>query len=329
MLIVGNGDDVHVGRHLLVAAGGRRGSAAELVDVRDAFRGSSALQKLLWRWDRRPVNLRRFSQGVVEQCRRFEPSAVITTGVSPIDTTCLKALRELGAWVVNYSTDDPFNRAHRAGWFIESLPQHDVVFSPRRANLEELRRAGCRDVRYLPFAYAPDQHFREACEADSGSDVLFVGGADRERVPLLGSLIESGLDVALYGGYWNNYAVTRPAHRGHASFDQIRHATRAAKVCLILVRRANRDGHVMRSFEAAACGGCLLVEDTPEHRDVFADTVTYFSSKGEMVEQTRCLLADPNRRRQSAEASYRRIVVEGRNTYSDRLQTMLDAVTHA
>ncbi|MEO2091444.1 MAG: glycosyltransferase, partial [Gemmataceae bacterium] len=88
---------------------------------------------------------------------------------------------------------------------------------------------------------------------------------------------------------------------------------------------ANRDGHVMRSFEAAACGGCVLAEDTEEHRGIFADTVTYFRTPDEMVTQARTLLADPDRRRAPAEASHRRIVTDGANTYADRLRMILDA----
>jgi spore maturation protein CgeB len=82
----------------------------------------------------------------------------------------------------------------------------------------------------------------------------------------------------------------------------------------------------MRTFEAAACGACLLVEDTEEHREIFADTVTYFQTPDELVHQARGLLADPDRRKASAEASYHRIVTDGRNTYADRLRTILELV---
>ena len=65
--------------------------------------------------------------------------------------------------------------------------------------------------------------------------------------------------------------MLKPAVIGEAWPIQvtIRAASASAKVCLCLVRRANRDGHTMRSFEAAAIGGCILAEDTADHREIF------------------------------------------------------------
>jgi hypothetical protein len=45
------------------------------------------------------------------------------------------------------------------------------------------------------------------------------------------------------------------------------------------VRRASRDGHIMRSFEIAAVGGCMLAQDIDEHREIFGsegEAVVYF-----------------------------------------------------
>jgi hypothetical protein len=96
-----------------------------------------------------------------------------------------------------------------------------------------------------------------------------------------------GLDVALFGGYWDRYSKTRSYWRGLAGQDAIRFASAAARICLCLVRRANRDGHTMCSFEAAAIGGCILVEETADHRELFGPNdhaVRYFKTIPEMVE---------------------------------------------
>jgi spore maturation protein CgeB len=129
--------------------------------------------------------------------------------------------------------------------------------------------------------------------------------------------------VAAYGGYWNRFSVPGLDNRGHAGLDTIAAATRKARLNLILARRANRDGHVMRTFEAASCGGCLLVEDTEEHRQIFGNTVTYFSNPAEMVWAAGGLLKDPDRRKASAEASRKLIVHDGKHTYLDRLDTIV------
>jgi hypothetical protein len=41
---------------------------------------------------------------------------------------------------------------------------------------------------------------------------------------------------------------------------------------LCLVYRANRDGYLMLRYEMAAIGGCMLIEGTEKHRDIFGQT---------------------------------------------------------
>jgi spore maturation protein CgeB len=323
VLIVGNPGEAHVGRHLLLAAGAL-GTTAELIDVAAAWGGHAVVRRALWVWDHRPYRLRQFGQHVLEQCERFTPTVVIVTGISPPGADVVRTLAVRGVVVVNLLTDDPFNPAHRARWFARVLPEYHTVFTPRRSNAADLTRVICRRVVYLPFAFDPGDHHRVAPAEGMAADVLFVGGGDADRIPLAERLVAAGFNLALYGGYWDRHTTTAQAYRGFGDVATIRSATGSAAVCLILVRRANRDGHVMRSFEAAACGGCLLVEDTAEHREIFADSVTYFRTPDEMVNQARSLLADPDRRRASAQASYRRIVTDGRNTYADRLRTILE-----
>jgi len=170
----------------------------------------------------------------------------------------------------------------------------DAAEHRERQNHEELA-SGQADGLRLHFigeraVAAHQERAQPEEEAGLASDVIFVGGADRDRVPLVAALIATGLRVALYGGYWNRYAPTREHHRGHADPRTIRQATAAAKIALCLVRRANRDGHVMRSFEIPAIGACMLVEETEEHREIFSiegETVVYFRSIPEMIDKAR------------------------------------------
>ena len=76
------------------------------------------------------------------------------------------------------------------------------------------------------------------------------------------------------------------------------HARIPVSVCL--VRRANRDEHVMRTFEAPAMGACLAMEDTSEHRAIFGEhghAVLYFSGPESLVNVCKELLESPELRR--------------------------------
>ena len=179
----------------------------------------------------------------------------------------------------------------RSNWHLRALPFYDLVFSPRRSNLDDFQRLGCPKVHYLPFGYDESLFASPAYSGDTHAhDVLFVGGADPDRVAFMTEFMRHGPPVALAGGYWERYPAFRAYALGIKPPEVIRALTAAAKVNLCLVRRANRDGHVMRSFEIAAVGGCMLAEDTDEHREIFGpegEAVVYFRDAKEAAQRAR------------------------------------------
>ncbi|MCS7082993.1 MAG: glycosyltransferase [Rhodothermia bacterium] len=287
-----------------------------------------------WFGGHRPPRLHEFSRRVLEVCRSFRPRWLLCTGIAPVARWALKEVAQEGILRINFLTDDPWNPAHRAPWFGDALPQYDRVFSPRRSNLEDLKRIGCPQVAYLPFAYDPAVHYPDPpCTtlewAQFASDIVFIGGADRDRLPVITALIRAGFRVALYGGYWDRLPETRAYARGHADPYVLRKAVGGAKVVLCLVRRANRDGHAMRTYEIPAMRACMLTEDTAEHRDIFGEegrAVLYFRTIAEMLDKLRWLLDHPEERVRLAEGAYR-LITDGSNTYANRLAAMLGART--
>jgi spore maturation protein CgeB len=196
--------------------------------------------------------------------------------------------------------------------------------------MDDLVRAGCRNVQYLPFGFDPDLFYpempstpEEKCQF--AADVVFAGGADRDRVDYIFALIRAGMKVNLYGSYWERYPETKAHTRGQADVRTLRLAISSAKIALCLVRRANRDGNCMRTFEVPAVGTCMLTEDTQEHREIFGEegeAVVYFKTIPEMVEKTHWLLNHDDERRRLAKNAYV-LITQGANTYRDRLKTML------
>src|SRR5581483_8473498 len=109
---------------------------------------------------------------------------------APMDAGALEQIGRYGVARLNFLTDDPWNQNHRAEWFLRALPRYDVVFTPRLQNLEDLRKIGCANVQYLPFAYAPEIHFPEPLSNPEeverySADIVFAGGADNDRLPYL------------------------------------------------------------------------------------------------------------------------------------------------
>src|SRR4051812_8754968 len=161
LVIVGNSGFTHVGESFRRAAE-ELGHQVFFCDVGVAYRGPQPWRTFNWRLlGRRPVHLTSFSRMVVGAVRDFRAEAVVTTGMAPLRREDVESIRESGCRILNFSTDDPWNRVHRAPWFLEALPAYDAVFSPRHANLQDFRRLGCRSVAYLPFAYDPLHCFPE------------------------------------------------------------------------------------------------------------------------------------------------------------------------
>lgn len=329
--IVGASGGTHVGESLR-RAGESSGLSVLFFDTARAFAGPALVQSFAWRFaDRRPLRLGRFCDDVIDACTAARLDALIATGAAPLTADALERLRAIGIVCINYSTDDPWNRALNSAWHKRALPHYDFVFTPRRSTLEDFRQLGCADVHYLPFGYdeilfAPPEGLPDAPQ----HDVLFVGGADKTRASFIAKFLEAGSPITLVGGYWERFSETRPFTLGVKSPQELRALTAKAKVNLCLVRRANRDGHVMRSFEIAAIGGCMLAEDTPEHREIFGEdgeAVAYFRAPREAAERARTLLADPRERERLA-AAIRLRIANGGHTYRERLISMLDAAKH-
>jgi glycosyltransferase involved in cell wall biosynthesis len=331
LIIVGNPEEHHVGAHFLSAAR-QLGLQATLLDVREAHSRNVWVKRFFHRvLNRRPAHLNRFSQKLVELCRESKPDLLLVTGISAPHIRALKEIGEMGIQRANFLTDDPWNPRNGAVFFWPALREYDVVWSPRRSNLDDLRRHGCRRAEYLPFGYNPTVHFPEAPQTAGererfSCDVVFVGGADADRLPVARALVRAGFNVHLYGGYWDRDAELRQHWRGFVHGRELRMAVGGATVNICLGRKANRDGHAMRSLELPAMGACMIVEDTPEHRELYGDEedcVEYYSNIEEMVDKVRALCARPEHARLLGSRVFTRICHQSRHTYADRLRCIL------
>ena len=209
-------------------------------DVSAAFEGNQIIRYLARRLsDGKPMKLQEFSQNLVIQSRKNTPEFIITTGLAPVNEQALKEIGKMNVKRINYLTDDPWNKAHYARWFRKALPQYDMVYTTRTSNIDDIRKAGCRRVEYLPFGYDPylfkPQILTEKKKKVFDADVLFAGGADKDRVPYIHALISAGIKVELYGSYWEKYKETKNSTKGQADIETLREAISGAKIALCLV----------------------------------------------------------------------------------------------
>lgn len=284
-----------------------------------------------WRLARRLPGQARFGRYLEQVATDFCPDIVIVVKGAHIDPKVLERIKaRTRARFVNYATDDPFNLRNSTPALLASIPIYDLYASPRRANLGDLTAKGARRVAFVRFGYKPGLHFPEAAHGGQGArfdaDLAFIGGCDETRALFVEEILRRmpRLKLALYGGYWDRSRLFRSFYRGFAVGRDFRLAVSGARIVLNLVRRANRDGHVMRTFEVPACGGCMLAERTQEQLELFEDgrEAVFFDDVEEMVARVEWLLKDESARQRIALAGLRR-VRDGRHTYEDRLHELL------
>ncbi len=284
---------------------------------------------------RRPLVYWKLNRSFMKVAQAQRPDLVlITCGKFLSPETIRSVKRETGALLVNYATDDPFNSAVNTPMFRKGIPCYDLYACTKKAIIDDVRKAGCGNVAYVPFAYKPEIHFPESTQSSEerkrySSDLVFIGGCDGDRLPYIAAMLKAipDLRLHLYGGFWNRHSALRKYYRGFALGREFRLAVAGAKIVFNLIRRKNRDDHVMRTYEIPACGGFMLTDRTDEQCSLLAEDkeASYFTSTEEMVDKIRYYLAHDSERRRIAEAGHRRIT-SGGNTYADRLKTIIGLV---
>lgn len=336
VLLVGSGKFYHVGAFFR--------KALEELDYEYTFVDEgkflqplqrSLIHKVAYRLlGRRPLTFWAFNKELLQKVQEFQPDVVLVTKGAHISPRTLHMIKkETGAFLVNYATDDPFNPRVSTRDLVKGIPFYDLYVCTKRAIMEDVRRAGCQNVVFVRFGYEPTLHFPEKPGTPEeierfSSDVVFIGNADEDRVPYFEALAKiPGLTLRLYGGYWDRHPLLRRYHQGFALGRDYRLALGGAKIAICLVRRANRDGHCMRTFEIPACGAFMLAERTEEHLELFAEDreAAYFGSHEELVDKVQYYLQREEERQRIAEAGYRRVII-GKNTYRDRLLEILQLV---
>lgn len=327
ILIVGNLGGTNVGSSFLMAAISL-GLEAEQLDSKRAQFGIKIIDAIFWRLFKKRQALQYFFNRIVlKKINANKIDLLLTTGHNPLNYSVLTIIKTYGCHLVHFSTDDPWNHNQKANWFLSSLLAYDIIYTPRKSNILDFKNLGCKIVEYLKFGY--DEFIfmpKKDVYLVKDLDVLFVGGADTDRALFFRDLKNFGVNFKLIGSYWERFPELASCSLGKRTPEETIFYTLSTKVNLCLVRRANRDGHVMRTFEMAAIGACMLVEDTAEHREIFGKegvVVYYFDSAKSASEKTNWLLSKPQL---INELSIRaKQFVTNKESYTDRLRQILNS----
>ena len=281
---------------------------------------------------KRPFEWWKFNRNLINQIQEHRPNLVLVTGIFPLTQEVFVTCNSLKIPIVNYLTDSPWSPQNYHEIFQMNLSNYDLILSTKKDLVPDLIMNGCKQVKFLPFAYDPMYHYlpdqsNSNLEGEPNlADVCLVGGADRDRINFVKDfLADYKGSLKLYGAYWDRERILRNFCKGTIFGEEFRQTIYGSKLNLGVVRRANKDGHSMRSYEIPACGGIGIYEDTSEHRDLFKDYPDYgfFTSPTDLAEKCNWLIQHPVERENMRQLGIQTIM-SGSNTYSDRIKTILE-----
>ena len=313
-------------------------------------------------WLRRQVQRRLQRGSVVDEinrssltrAREFRPNLVWAEKQEFLRVETIEELRKLAQNVFTSRRThiSRSNGSARGSWI-----QHgsfDVLVYCKSYERKQYEALG-KPVVYMPLGYCDEVHRPCLQDARWNCAVGLLGGWEPRRERFLHAVTAAGIDVKIWGGYWEflqdgkwtprRHIILRQlagkdqfhfhsddllsrAHQGGEVYaDDYARALTGSRIGLGFLRRVCPDQHTTRTFEIPACGSLLLADRTEEHLEFFEEgkEAEFFASCEELLDKVKFYCSNESARKRVADRGYQRCK-EGGYAYVCRLRTALDAV---
>jgi spore maturation protein CgeB len=275
------------------------------------------------------------SRVTMAQLAEDPPDLVLSLAQAPLILPALEHLRRkkflTAMWFVENYRHLTYWQQLAAGydfWFV--IQQEPCI--------EALKRAGAKDVRYLPMAADPSLHqpleLTKEEREEYGSDVSFVGAGYANRREIFPRLVGQGWKFKLWGNEWDGATdLTSVLQRNGARVDTdtCLKVFNASAVNLNLHSWAGTgfdpDGDFVnpRTFELAACGAFQLADRRSLMPDLFAENeIATLSSPEALPAEITRWLHEPAQRVAMAAQACQRVLAE--HTYQHRMRDLLSRI---
>ncbi|MFP5208352.1 MAG: glycosyltransferase [Acidobacteriota bacterium] len=290
---------------------------------------------------------------VLRAARDFRPGLVWAEKQEYVRSETLETLRSMGSRLVHFTPDPYFTLDwKRTPLMDQALTSFDVLVYCKAYEQAQYQALG-KPLIYMPLGYCDEVH-RPLPSNDPRwcCSVGFLGGWEPRRERLLHDVAMNGIDLKIWGGYWDfltdgrwtlrrqiilrqlaanddfafhaDELLSRAWKGGEVYGDSYASALTGAKIGLGLLRKVCPDQHTTRTFEIPACGSMLLADRTEEHLSFFEEGVEaeFFDGCEEMLDKLSYYLANEDARARVAAAGYARCRNDG-YAYVERLKRVL------
>lgn len=239
--------------------------------------------------------------------------------------------------LISYSPDNMALRHNQSQQYLECIPLYDYIITNKSYILDDLKKLGAKDVRFVNNSYESTFHYPRTLTSEDykeiGGDIGFVGAWEKERCESILYLAQHGLNVRVWGGgKWLKYKGMYPnltiEDKGLYS-ENYSKSFQAFKISLCFLRKMNFDLQTTRTVEIPACGGFMMAERTSEHQAMFEEgkEAAFFSTNEELLEKCKYYLSHEEERKQIATAGLKRCQTSGYSN-EDTIRNIIKQIYH-
>jgi spore maturation protein CgeB len=331
----------------------RLGHTVQGVHTVDPWTRAPWLRRQVQRWLQRGSVVDEINRLVLDRSRKFLPDLVWAEKQQFLYAETIQELRKLGAKAVHFTPDPYFSLDwKRTRLMDEAMPAFDALVYCKSYEREQYEGIG-RPTVYMPLGYCDEVH-RPLASDDAcwRCAIGFLGGWEPRRERFLHAVAAAGVEVKIWGGYWEflrdgkwtprRHLILRQlagkdrfrfhcdellsrAHQGGEVYaDDYARALTGSRIGIGFLRKACPDQHTTRTFEIPACGSLLLADRTEEHLEFFEEgkEAEFFGSCEELVDKVKFYCSNESARKRVADHGYKRCK-EGGYAYVYRVRGAL------
>ena len=331
----------------------RLGHTVQGVHTVDPWTRAPWFKRQLQRRLQRGSVVNEINRRVLDHAREFRPDLIWAEKQEFLRAETIEELCKLGARTVHFTPDPYFSLDwKRTRLMDEAMRTFDALVFCKSYEREHYEEIGKPTV-YMPLGYCDEVHRPLTSEDARWSCAIgFLGGWEPRRERLLHAVAAAGIDLKIWGGYWEflrdgrwtprRHVILRQlagkdgfhfhcdellsrAHQGGEVYaDDYARALTGSKIGVGFLRKAWPDQHTTRTFEIPACGSMLLADRTEEHQKFFEEgtEAEFFASCEELLDKVKFYCGNESARKRVADRGYRRCK-EGGYAYVCRLRGAL------
>lgn len=239
-----------------------------------------------------------------------------------LDYETILVLKKFIPVIVNWNSDDIFNKSNTSKEIIKSISLFDIHFTPRIHLIEEYKIFGAKKFIELDWYYRSG-YLKDSINNNQLNRVYFAGSYSKRRNKIISNINHDNINIS--GTGWNEKKDRNIL--GNANFDQMHENFSTHKFNINILTKENRDTSNLRNFEIPSSFGFQLSERSSKIQELFDENkeVVLFDSIEELNDKINFYSRNEVARVEIIKNAHRRLITSDYSLRA-RLKTILKEV---